>query len=55
MDTEEWVHREIVRRLRLMTPADRLQVVLARVEMGREIHRIALKRMAESRANYRHD
>ena len=28
MDTKEWAHQEIVRRLRLMTPAERAKMVV---------------------------
>ncbi|MBI1756736.1 MAG: hypothetical protein HYR64_06480 [Fimbriimonas ginsengisoli] len=35
--TQDWIKREWLRRLRAMTPAERLAVALDRTEMGLEI------------------
>lgn len=42
MDTKEWVHKEIVRRLRLKTPQQRFRMVLEASEIGLKMHRAAL-------------
>jgi hypothetical protein len=55
MDTKDWAHREIVRRLRLMTPAQRLLIAFDRIEMGRDIQRLAMERSALARADGSHD
>ena len=49
MDTAEWAHREMVRRLRAMTPEERLRLVIARVEVGRQIDRLAKGRIDAAR------
>ena len=49
MDTSDWAHRELVRRLRAMTPEQRFQMVIERVELGREIHRKALERLEDEK------
>jgi uncharacterized protein (DUF2249 family) len=50
MDTSEWAHREIFRRLRAMTPSQRLQMVCDHTDRGRAIHKLALDRLAAKRA-----
>lgn len=45
MDTKPEVHREIVRRLREMTPERRLEMTLDRIALGWLIHETALKRL----------
>jgi hypothetical protein len=45
MDTKPEVHREIVRRLRAMTPAERIRVTLERIALGFAIHETALKKL----------
>ena len=48
LDTRDWAHREIVRRLREMTPPERLKIVFDRIERGREINRLAMERAAQT-------
>ena len=47
MDTSDWAHREMLNRLRAMTPEERLRIVVDRMEAGRRIHRAAMLRVAE--------
>lgn len=47
MDTSEWAHRVLVERLRSLTPEQRLQMTLDRVETGRSIDRLARERRAK--------
>ncbi len=49
LDTSEWAHREIIRRLRAMTPEERLQLTFRSIEMGRHIHFQAIKRLADTK------
>jgi hypothetical protein len=49
MDTKPEVHREIVRRLRAMTPTERLRMTLWRIELGWMIHDAALTRLGLTR------
>jgi hypothetical protein len=53
MDTSEWAHRELVRRLRQMQPEDRFRMVIERVDLGREIQRNAMIRLEAERAEPR--
>jgi hypothetical protein len=55
MDTGDWAHREMLRRLRAMTPGERLQIAFDRITSGIEIHRLAMSRVAEERAKYSDD
>ena len=50
LDTQPWVHKEMIRRLRLMTPEERLRIAIERTEMGLEIARLARERMKRARA-----
>ncbi|MEZ0326808.1 MAG: hypothetical protein ACAH95_12980 [Fimbriimonas sp.] len=50
MDTSEWAHRELVNRLRQLTPEERFQMTIDCVDMGREMHALAMKRLADERA-----
>jgi len=52
MDTSEWAHREMLRRLREMTPEERLNIAFDRITSGLEIHREAMLRVAEQRKQY---
>ena len=49
MDTSDWAHREMLRRLRAMTPEQRLEIARDRIEAGRRIHAQAMARVAEER------
>ncbi|CAN5550015.1 hypothetical protein BH11ARM1_BH11ARM1_06030 [soil metagenome] len=52
MDTKPWAHREIIRRLREMTPSQRLQMVMEATETGMAMNRLAMNRLEERlRAN----
>jgi hypothetical protein len=46
MDTKDWAHREMLRLLDRLSPAERLQMVVRAVDMGREIHEAAIKRLS---------
>jgi hypothetical protein len=52
MDTSPEVHREIVRRLRAMTPAERLRITLNRITLGLAIHETAMKRLGKERKDW---
>jgi hypothetical protein len=45
MDTADWAHREMVRRLRELTPEQRWRMVFDRMEMGRHIDDLAMARV----------
>lgn len=45
MDTSEWAHHEMVRRLRRMTPSQRIQLVLEHIEFGRKMKVAQAERM----------
>lgn len=49
MDTSLDVHREMIRLLRQKTPEQRLKMALDLTDLGAQIHRLALKRIAEGR------
>jgi|CXWL01.1.fsa_nt_gi hypothetical protein len=49
MDTSEWAHREIIKRLRAMTTEERLRLTFRAIDMGRQIHVQALKRLADTK------
>jgi hypothetical protein len=51
MDTSEWAHRELVRRLRQLTPEQRLHMVIERVDLGLEMHRLAKARLHTAERN----
>lgn len=51
MDTKEWAHREMVLRLRAMSPAERLRIVFDRSKTSREIDRLAKDRIRARREN----
>ncbi|MFI5386852.1 MAG: hypothetical protein ACHQ50_12125 [Fimbriimonadales bacterium] len=55
MDTSDWAHREMLERLRAMTPEERLRIAVDRIEAGRRIHREAMLRVAEERKRHDHD
>ncbi len=44
MDTKPEAYRRLLRRLRELTPERRLEMIIDRVDIGREILRIALQR-----------
>lgn len=44
MDTSEWAHREMVRRLRKLTPAERIRMVVELSQAGLEMRKAAQKR-----------
>ena len=52
MDTSDWAHREMLRRLREMTPEERLKIALDRMTSGFEIQRQAMLRVAEQRERF---
>ena len=52
MDTSLDVHREIVRRLRAMTPEERMRLTLARISLGLVIHETAMKRLGKERKDW---
>ena len=52
MDTTDWAHREMLRRLRAMTPEERLKIALDRMASGFEIHQQAMLRVAEQREKF---
>lgn len=52
MDTSEWAHREMLRRLREMTPEERLNIAFDRITSGREIHREAMLGVAKQQNQY---
>jgi len=47
MDTKDWAHREMMRLLDRLTPAERLQMVVRAVDAGRQIHEAAMLRLAQ--------
>jgi hypothetical protein len=55
MDTSDWAHREMLRRLRSMSPEERLNIAFDRITSGIEIHKLAMLRVAEERAQYPND
>jgi len=48
MDTALWIHREKLKRLRAMSPEDKLRQVFDRIETGRQIARLAKGRRNEN-------
>ncbi len=51
-DTSEWAHQAMVKLLRDLTPEQRFKMVLERSELGRQIHQLAVQRVAEARKQY---
>jgi|GEM_PF-2541964 len=45
MDTSPWAHREMVRRLREMTPEQRAWLTVEAIELGLQIDRLARERL----------
>ena len=45
MDTSEWAHHEMVRRLRRLTPSQRIQMVIEHIEFGRQMKAAQTERM----------
>ena len=52
MDTKPEVHREIVRRLRAMTPAERIRATIDRIAIGFAIHESALTRLGMEKKDW---
>jgi hypothetical protein len=50
MDTAEWAHRLMVERYRAMTPEERIRIMVGQIEMGREVHSLAMKRLKGAQA-----
>jgi len=50
LDTADWAHKEIVRRLRLMTPEQRLKLAYEFTDRGGRMHRAALRELEKDRA-----
>ena len=49
LDTSPWAHKEIVRRLRLLTPEQRLKMAFDLTDLGGRIHRAALRELTADR------
>jgi hypothetical protein len=43
-DTKPWVHQEIIKRLRELSPSEKFMMVVELSEIGLHIHRQALRR-----------
>jgi hypothetical protein len=52
MDTSEWAHREMLKRLREMSPEARLKIAFDRMASGLEIQKQAMLRVAEQRRSF---
>jgi len=51
LDTKDWTHREMLRLLKRLTPADRLQMVVNAVDAGSQIHEAAMQRLSQELAS----
>jgi len=52
MDTSDWAHREMLRRLRELTPEQRYKMLVDRMDFGFRLHKDAMRRIAEERKSY---
>lgn len=50
LDTKPWAHKEVIRRLRQMTPEQRIQMALKLTDLGGRMHRAALRQLEEDRS-----
>jgi hypothetical protein len=49
MDTSEWAHHEMVRRLRRLTPTERIQMVIEHIEFGRQMKVAQQERLSKKK------
>jgi hypothetical protein len=52
MDTRPESYRVLLQRLRELSPERKLEMMIDRTDAGREIHRLAMARVAEPVAKY---
>lgn len=49
LDKDDWIHAQVTKRLRAMTPSRRFQLAVELSEAGRRIHDAAMDRLSKKR------